>query len=108
MSSAKKAVRDQFREAVLKRDGHRCAMCGRNDCKLDAHHITNRDFMPNGGYVVENGITLCDVEQGCHYKAEHWWGVGEGEHYPGFTPGELYSRVGSSYEAAVRASEKLK
>lgn len=26
---------------------------------LDAHHITDRNEMPNGGYVPENGISLC-------------------------------------------------
>lgn len=72
MSAEKKKIREAFREAVFTRDGHKCRMCGRPDCKLDAHHITDRNELPNGGYVKENGITLCDVEGGCHMKAEQY------------------------------------
>lgn len=47
-------------------------MCGRSDVKLDVHHITNRKMMPNGGYVKENGITLCDCYDVCHFRAEQF------------------------------------
>lgn len=73
MSRRKKQVRQKFRDAVFTRDGFACRACGfcsspeRAEDELDAHHITDRNEMPNGGYVAENGVALCDV---CHAKAE--------------------------------------
>lgn len=69
---------------------------------LDAHHITNRDDMPNGGYVKENGISVCDE---CHLKAEAFWSTGES--VDGFSPEDLYKIIGSSLEQATKASELL-
>jgi hypothetical protein len=83
-------------------------MCGRSDCKLDAHHITDRNELPNGGYVKENGITLCDVDGGCHMKAEEYHISGGKSFQYGFHPNDLYAKIGSSLESAVRASERLK
>ena len=66
------ATLQRFRAAVFGRDGFTCRGCGfastpeRAEDALDAHHITDRNEMPNGGYVAENGITLCEV---CHAKA---------------------------------------
>lgn len=117
----KKQVRAAFRSTVFRRDRYCCVMCGkpgrdrqggddhtsyhadRAPVALDSHHITDRHAMPNGGYVAENGITLCD--DGCHRLAEvfHQTGVP----HPGFAPADLYARVGSSYEAARGASLKL-
>lgn len=61
--------RDQFREGVLRRDGHRCVFCGRgagDGVKLDAHHIMERRlwWAPHqyGGYYLENGATCCDTD----------------------------------------------
>lgn len=88
----KKQIRDKFRNDVFTRDNHKCVICGISNVKLDAHHVTNRNLMPNGGYVKENGITLCDVENGCHFKAE----IGE------YTPEELYKKIKSSYEIALK------
>jgi predicted restriction endonuclease len=101
----KKTIREAFRQAVFRRDGYRCAMCGRSDVKLDAHHITDRKDMPNGGYVAENGITLCDCDQGCHWKAEHHHATGKA--YPGYSPEELYAKIGSDPVKAWESSEKL-
>ena len=101
----KKAIREAFRQSVFKRDGFQCAMCGRSDVKLDAHHINDRHDMPNGGYVAENGITLCDCEQGCHWKAEHHHATGRS--YPGYSPEELYAKINSDFEKAWTASENL-
>lgn len=70
---------------------------------LDAHHITDRNDMPNGGYVVENGISLCD--DGCHVLAEAYHQTGTS--HPDFSPADLYAKIGSSYEEAYRASLKL-
>jgi len=106
----KQIIRDNFREAVFKRDGYKCKKCGVSQkvIKLDAHHITNREAMPNGGYVAENGISLCDSPDGCHMKAEQYY-ISNGESYPeGFHPNELYALVKSSYDMAVKASERLK
>jgi hypothetical protein len=68
--------RDQFREAVLKRDGYACLICGRGS-PLDAHHILERRLWDDGGYHIENGATLCDGRlegdkwyAGCHMLAE--------------------------------------
>jgi predicted restriction endonuclease len=99
----KKLVRAAFYEACLKRDKNRCAMCGASGVKLDVHHITNRDEMPNGGYVVENGITLCDL--GCHMKAEDTY-FHRAAH-EGFSPEELYAKIGSSREKAIAACATL-
>lgn len=63
-------TRDQFRAAVLQRDGHRCVICG-SDGKLDAHHIMERRLFSDGGYYLDNGASLCDDSgEGCHMKAE--------------------------------------
>ncbi len=115
MAKSKKQVRADFRQTVFERDRYRCAICrkpGRDrqggdgyrhfhpDSKklveLDAHHITSRDLMPNGGYVKENGITLCDV---CHVQAE--------SDALGFQADDLYERIGSEYKIAVQASQEL-
>ena len=106
MSQKKKAVRDKFRKDVFDRDRHRCRMCGivpdNGDEGLDAHHITDRNLLPNGGYVKENGISLCAE---CHIKAEQFHSTGEA--VPGYAPDELYAKVGSSYALAMTASKRL-
>lgn len=108
MSQQKKQVRRRFREAVFARDGYGCVCCGfqsapeRAASELDAHHITDRTEMPNGGYVPENGVSLCEE---CHWKAEAFH---RGEPTPdGYSPDELYQRISSDREAAWAASERL-
>lgn len=101
---SKKSIRRAFRTAVFERDGYRCVKCGtqgkdrHEGGDLDAHHISPRDDMPNGGYVKENGISLCDD---CHIKAE------ESSPEAGFRPEDLYESIGSSHEAAQVAYETL-
>ncbi len=117
---SKKEVRSAFRKAVLKRDGFRCVCCkvpgrcrqtGEYEGKanpatvtevLDAHHITDRSQMPNGGYVAENGASLCSA---CHEKAEEFHSTGVA--VSGFAPEDLYQMIGSSHEKAIIASEML-
>jgi HNH endonuclease len=105
----KKMVRQAFRDACYKRDGFRCAMCNMKSSKanaeqeLDAHHITDRNLLPNGGYVKENGISLCEE---CHMKAEEFHSTGVS--YPGYSPEDLYKKINSTLEKAIEASEKLK
>jgi len=106
--SGKKRVRAAFRDAVFSRDHYCCKVCGEkgSDETLDAHHITNRDLMPNGGYCAENGITLCKKLGGCHEKAEAFnWTTNI---VPGFEPNTLYNHIGSTYERALEASKQLK
>jgi hypothetical protein len=126
----KKEMRRKFRDAVFERDGYRCVVCGfesspeRAEHEIDAHHITPREEMPNGGYVKENGVTLCDPSKtggplalGCHYRAEQvLLRISQGfeiaqhpeEYEYEYTPEALYEAVGSSREEAERASEYLK
>lgn len=101
----KKEIRNKFRNDVFKRDNNKCKVCGISDTKskLDAHHITDRSEMENGGYIKENGITLCDRENGCHMKAEqfHLGNLVE----QGFYPDDLYKLINSSYEIAYKKSK---
>lgn len=106
----KKQIRSKFRNDSFKRDGYRCRVCKKPappetaEEILDCHHITPRENMPNGGYVKENGISLCKGEDGtsCHEKAEMWL---SGESEPeGYSPEELYNLIGSSKEKAHQAS----
>lgn len=101
----KKQIREAFNSEVFKRDNHRCVMCGKKG-RLDAHHITDRKEIFDGGYVPENGITLCagDDCNNCHWKAEQFHATGES--YPGYSPEELFAKIGSSLEQAVLAAEK--
>jgi hypothetical protein len=100
MSRAKRQIRQRFKQEVLERDGYRCLGCG---CQpgvdaLDAHHIIDRHDMPNGGYVVENGATLCHT---CHPLAEReHQGL---ESHPGLSRAELFAIIGSSEAEAKRA-----
>jgi predicted restriction endonuclease len=105
MSNQKKAIRKAFREDCFKRDDYRCVCCGfkpemdKVNEQLDAHHIQDRNLMPNGGYVKQNGISLC---LSCHEKAEqlHRTGVA----FVGYTCEELYAKIGSSLDEAIKAS----
>ena len=104
-------LRDAFVRQCFERDNHKCVMCGHNDFwienvehHLTVHHITDRHEMPNGGYVIENGISLCED---CHWKAEEFH-ISKGKrHKEGFHPDDLYAKIGSSYEEALEASESL-
>lgn len=57
--------RNEFREAVFRRDGFSCVVCGKP--AQDAHHIVERRLWPDGGYYLENGASLCGD---CHLNAE--------------------------------------
>ena len=98
----KKKVRKRFRDSTFERDGHKCVTCKTKDIKLDAHHITPRVKMPNGGYVKENGISLCEP---CHLKAEQF--LQNEITDKNFSPKNLYKLIGSSYAEAFVASQKL-
>lgn len=106
MSNEKKLIRKHFRDAVFARDKYRCRMCGfdskKDESLIDAHHITDRNELPNGGYVKENGITLCHP---CHMKAEEFHQTGIA--VVGYSVDDLYLKIGSNLELAKRKSEKL-
>lgn len=57
--------RDDFRNAVFKRDGYRCVVCGNQ--AVDAHHIMERRLFSDGGYYLDNGASVCGQ---CHIKCE--------------------------------------
>jgi hypothetical protein len=66
VSEPRLLTRDQFREGVFARDGHRCVFCGATaeqtpEGKLDAHHIVERRLWPDGGYYLDNGATVCEA-----------------------------------------------
>lgn len=103
----KQIIRDKFRNEVFHRDGYKCKVCGRNDVKLDAHHIEDRNQITNGGYVKENGITLCDGIDGCHMKAEKYHITNGKDCDEGFHPTELFKLIGSNLELAKKESRKL-
>lgn len=57
--------RDDFRENIFKRDNNKCVWC--SNIAVDAHHIIERKLFEDGGYYLENGVSLCAV---CHLLAE--------------------------------------
>jgi 5-methylcytosine-specific restriction endonuclease McrA len=98
----KKQIRDEFRNAVFERDHNKCVVC---DSKaVDAHHITDRTELPAGGYVVENGVSLCAI---CHRLAEKYHQTLGKDWVAGFHPRDLYTKINSSYDIAYYASLKL-
>lgn len=103
MSQRKKKIRAQFRDNVFKRDGYTCVFCAEIK-NLDAHHITDRTDMPNGGYVQENGITLCPAH---HIMAEKYHVSGGETWEEGMHPEDLYKMIGSSKTLAVEQSVLL-
>jgi len=105
MSELKKQIRKNFKQICLVRDKFKCAVCGfkpSNLDKLDCHHIVNPKEMPNGGYVKENGIILCDD---CHVKAEEFHSTGIP--YPGYSVEDLFKIIKSSQQLAFIKSEQL-
>jgi len=107
----KKQTRRDFKNSVFKRDGFKCVFCNfgpfleNPEIYFDAHHITDRNEMPNGGYHESNGITLCKEE--CHIKAERFH-ITEGKEWEdGMHPDDLYEMIGSSKELAIKNSELL-
>jgi hypothetical protein len=103
-----KRLRREFREGVFARDGSCCVICGSRE-NLDAHHIQDRKTLPNDGYAVSNGITLCggDRPGSCHRKAESFH-INQGTEWEdGVHPDDLYARIGSSFESATHDSSLL-
>ena len=98
----KQKIRMKFRNDVFERDNHKCLFCEKD--AVDAHHITDRNEMPNGGYVKENGISVCEEH---HLKCEEFH-ITDGQKWDiGFHPNDLYKMIGSSYIRAIIESKKL-
>lgn len=57
MDKRRAEIRRTFQDKVLSRDKHRCKVCSEGSTKLFAHRIIN--WSQNGGFLPENGITLC-------------------------------------------------
>jgi len=109
MGNKKKELRRAFRTAVFQRDKYTCRGCGfkttpeKAEEELDAHHIVDRNEMPSGGYIPQNGISLCEH---CHVKAEVFHSSKGKDFVKGFHPDDLYKLIGSSRHEAVRLSKK--
>lgn len=114
--NTKKQIRNNFRTLVFTRDKYRCKICNKPgsdrqggeewkkyhsspSVQLDAHHITDRSLIFNQGYVLENGITVCDS---CHLLVEQFYLTGKCQE--GLYPDDLYKMIGSSLEKAIEAS----
>ena len=57
--------RKDFKKAVFERDGGYCIVCKKP--AVDAHHIIERRLWENGGYFLDNGVSLCEEH---HLQAE--------------------------------------
>ncbi len=99
-----KRWRKEFNSDCLERDNHQCVFCDEKE-NLDVHHITDRHDMPNGGYVIGNGITLCEKH---HLMAEEYHMSGGTQCSDGMWPSDLYKKINSTYIQAYMDSEKLK
>ena len=100
----KKEIRNNFRTAVFKRDGGKCVFCNKD--AEDSHHITDRNSpeISNGGYVLENGISLCAE----HHLIAEKFHISNGTSWDeGFHPDDLYKKIGSSKELAIQKSSEL-
>ncbi len=72
-------TREEFNKQVFERDLNTCVACGNH--AVDAHHILDRKLFEDGGYYLNNGVSLCAK---CHVDAE----------CGNYTPQELRDLVG--------------
>jgi hypothetical protein len=94
--------RSEFREAVFERDGGKCVVCGQPG--QDAHHLMERRLWDDGGYHLDNGVTLCGE---CHKLAEattldpaslrQWAGIEKVLLPDHLYPDEEYDKWGNMY-----------
>lgn len=105
----KKQIRAKFRNDCFTRDKYSCKICGVRfslitaEDNLDAHHITPRENIINGGYVKENGITLCKNK--CHLLAEKY--LSHENFDIKYSPENLYALINSSLEIALISASKI-
>lgn len=55
-----KSERRKFREQCFERDNHTCVVPDCNADAVDAHHIIERSEWQNGGYIPQNGASVCE------------------------------------------------
>lgn len=61
----------EWREAVLKRDGYACSICGKKDVTLHVHHLKSFSKFKDLRFDISNGIALClDCHQKSHKKQD--------------------------------------
>jgi hypothetical protein len=58
-------TREEFKRCVFERDQNKCVVCGQ--LAVDAHHIIDRSLFEDGGYYLDNGVSLCATH---HLEAE--------------------------------------
>ena len=63
----------QWALVVKIRDKHKCRMCTAlnwdNNNEVQAHHIFPLDLFPELEFIVDNGLTLCEMHhRSLHYK----------------------------------------
>lgn len=59
--------REDFRKKVFDRDNNTCKIPWCDKKADDAHHIVERDIWENGGYIPNNGVSVCNEH---HQDAE--------------------------------------
>ncbi len=52
--------RKQFREEVFSRDNNECIIPWCDKEAVDAHHIIERELWDDGGYIPDNGASVCE------------------------------------------------
>ena len=52
-----------WRHLIYERDKYTCQICGKNHCKIHAHHIRKKSLYPELILKIDNGITMCKT---CH------------------------------------------
>ena len=97
-----KRWRKSFNEGCLERDGYKCVFCNKTE-NLDVHHITDRHEMPNGGYHITNGITVCNNH---HLECEKYHMDEPCEEQ--YLPCSLYRKIGTTPGDAYLNCKMLK
>lgn len=63
MKKTRLLSRAEFRSAVFERDGNKCICCAQP--AVDAHHLLERRLFKDGGYYLDNGVSLCEADHLC-------------------------------------------
>jgi hypothetical protein len=58
-------TRKSFRDVVFKRDNYTCIVPWCNQTAQDSHHIVERALWNDGGYIPDNGASVCET----HHRA---------------------------------------
>ena len=52
--------RSKFREQVFQREDHKCIVPTCTKRAVDAHHLLERNLWEDGGYIPDNGASVCE------------------------------------------------